>query len=805
MDNLYWTDWQPDTDQTPNPNDVLDTAGYNGSICNTYPDMTNGLFSGEIFFPDFGPETVHNFIQYSSGSLEPSSQLQDASVYPVHLNEINTVIDQHNPCGFPNRERLDVLPSGNELNCMASQAIFGIPQLPDFSNAGIFSNAFQQFSASEDLMPNQFNHFDSQNGLWDMVNGGFPQEMQNAYPFNENDILAAPIYDHDLIPVFDLNPSVAVIQQENTSGILISSNSDESVENFSRIESGQSRIQDHILLHPYRIQKKRKASIRKKNRTPPTKWEYIRDWHLHRLFIEEAHTLDELVFEMSVIHDFTAGKTTYEKKFAQWPEFKKNMTQGSEHQVPSNEGSCKKADRRRPGQSLPDRKSNARGLRSIFVKKVVSQEEELPLVRAITYTVYIDQERMFHAIDGLVKGFFGAGSNSWTANNMTFDAPMAVANNSKVWRHLSSQCQSIATLVQAKLFDQVNFLLKKINVKLGRLETTANLSDPNILIYFWQICHILSNIRYHTRMRVERYAYLNGFLQRLKRIFSRLGNKHSLVVFLDSLYQVLVSKPDDFITTLRLGYWKTIHILGDVIGGAHAIVLRMGIHCTKNWRSKFGVHEEQLNSQYKNLPSLTENLGGTRSEIEKNISLWYDYIYGMSERKHNSEAIMNIAAQLRDVTSGICRKRATLKRLYYNTITQAFVFSTELLSVHYLDVRVDEKSTQDLDLSVQYMSEAVEILRQGDRECLIQAMSFSRRIALWFKTFKRPQEADSENRRGKEIVSKIEKEPVEILVIDRNTRGDANTKEGTSHNNRLRRKRMKLRDSFLCSLSANIA
>ncbi|KAE9567467.1 hypothetical protein CGMCC3_g16442 [Colletotrichum fructicola] len=159
---------------------------------------------------------------------------------------------------------------------------------------------------------------------------------------------------------------------------------------------------------------KKRAGTSKTNQKKPPKghsdkhWEMLRDNHLRRLYIQESHTVDEVVFEMLVIHGHRFTKPTLERKLKLWG-FSKNSPrrQGSGGLV---------AQRRRVAYSMPATATIVKSLKfaSLNERRLALDRQRPQFGLA---TTYVQQEKMFHALDHLVKGLFASGCQSWKVAN----------------------------------------------------------------------------------------------------------------------------------------------------------------------------------------------------------------------------------------------------------------------------------------------------------------------------------------------------------------------------------------------------
>jgi hypothetical protein len=429
---------------------------------------------------------------------------------------------------------------------------------------------------------------------------------------------------------------------------------------------------------------------------------------------------------------------------------------------------------------------------------------------------YIQQELLFHSIDGLVKGLFGAGTKSWTAGDVNFVPPVEAVDNSTAWDLLSDQCSDIAALNKAGQYNQVNFLLDRV---FGRLKATRRSCDPSLtrscdpgfVVHIWKICLAFLDIRFRSRIRFPRFLFLGLLLRRLKNAFSASLGNHPLVDLLNCLIHVLAFSPQHLKTTLGLGYWKTIHILRDMIGHDHPMIMKMESHCAKHWKTQFEVKKELLESTYDKVLKSIETGGG----IEQKVAVLYDYTYAVSCGKYIPQNVQHLAIRLRELTAGWCFELLRNHNLQYTTTTRAFAFANELLATYHLETWTDHRTNfvkeHDRNQSYQYMDEAIKTLRHGDIDCRVRAACLSKRLALWRQNYCGPkksieakaneQRAQEEVRRTKELRSQIHKIPISLAKSPI----AVSTDRGGSENNRWRRKHRKVRDAFWSKLSEDLS
>ncbi|KUI70068.1 hypothetical protein VM1G_06554 [Cytospora mali] len=496
--------------------------------------------------------------------------------------------------------------------------------------------------------------------------------------------------------------------------------------------------------------KPKSQEVRTRNRHSKSKWEKVEP-HIKRLYLDEKHTAEEVAFVMAVIHGFESSVSTIRKKVQHWrkdertrvaKQYPKRKDQTPkafniiseevrkmEVQNLRREEIMRKEEHERQRQ-IQIEKGNKRGHKKRWSKKqhAVPNTTEVNLGPFLS-TVYIHQEKLFHAIDTYFKGLFAAGLKSWTTDGRHFIPPQNTPDFSEAWQLLSDQVESVSMLIGMQLYHHANFMLGEI---LARLRVAVRVCDPSFMIHFWKICHVLASIPIPSRRGFKGSPWLGWFLQSLRQTFSSVFGMHPLVVITDSLLQVWYSSPRDLKATFGLGHWKAIHTLGGLIGNGNNIVLNMGVCCTKTWKSKFSVSNHELKTLYHRPMAITPNL-----EAEQSAEVFLDYLFAASREKYNELGVFEEASHVLKWTTSICHEKAKRCALQYDSVTRAFVFSSELVATHHLETwkepEQEQKKLPDFRLSQYYMDEAIQILRYGDLQCRIRAASFSKRLSTWFR------------------------------------------------------------------------
>ena len=128
---------------------------------------------------------------------------------------------------------------------------------------------------------------------------------------------------------------------------------------------------------------------------------------------------------------------------------------------------------------------------------------------------------MINHLEKLVKGFFDKGNkNGWTYNEFTLVQRSGSKENSKTWQLLTHQCYSASTLTECGLSSRVTPSLQRLFEGLHQAAKTCN---PNVLIYFWNVCTSLNRIRMSGMPKTQRYPLLRLLLATLENRFRILA------------------------------------------------------------------------------------------------------------------------------------------------------------------------------------------------------------------------------------------------------------------------------------------
>lgn len=368
-------------------------------------------------------------------------------------------------------------------------------------------------------------------------------------------------------------------------------------------------------------------------------------------------------------------------------------------------------------------------------------------------TAYLHQEKMFHALDHLVKSLFASGSRSWTSINprsTIFKSPdLAFEKASLDWQMVFDKCRCIAILSDVAQYGEA---LSVLEDTVESLRSAAQLCSPSFFVYFWKISLTLISVRLGDR---KRFSLLRSFLLYLQVILSSsVGERHPMTNFIVSLAAVTTSTPLDLKITLGLACWKAIHVIAGMFGQDHAIVLNLTAHCVTNWKSRFNPREEAIESSYRRLGA--SNSVSTHEISQDDISFHFDHLLATCKRRNNTTLVIRQAIGIWIMTKDSCCKKPQIGVAYDSLALQAFVFTTEMLASHFMDVQGPDRLSS-LEIGYKYLSKGIETLANGSKAHQIHAMALSRRLENYLKASHDRQRAMKERERGTEIRLRIKK------------------------------------------------
>ncbi|KAL8383127.1 hypothetical protein RB595_006744 [Gaeumannomyces hyphopodioides] len=385
-------------------------------------------------------------------------------------------------------------------------------------------------------------------------------------------------------------------------------------------------------------------------------------------------------------------------------------------------------------------------------KQTGQRRRTTPAPRLLSPAVYVHQETLFHAIDGFVKGTVAGGEKQrWTAVTRQFEPPSGIKSPSGAWQAMSNRCSSLAVVVGAEIYDRADFVFHRI---FDDLQAAAQSRDPNFLLHFWTICHILANIAFTAQRKSTEFLYLKLFLLKFR---STLPPDSPFFGMLDALLCVTIHSPKDTKPTLALSCWKATHVLGSLIGEEHALVLNMGAQCAKTWKSKFTVSQDTVKELYRPLIASANGAGNKEEEI----AVLYDSLHATWRQEPSKEPPVDQLARLGEVAKEQClQELASQDGLRFTLAAKALLFSMSMQASHVMElwkVPAERAKGADLRQSFRHLDEAIEVLRRGDFDCRVHALGLSQTLAKRYKAFYARTEAchSQENSRRKTILKHL--------------------------------------------------
>ncbi|KAH8778965.1 hypothetical protein BGZ57DRAFT_979791 [Hyaloscypha finlandica] len=258
------------------------------------------------------------------------------------------------------------------------------------------------------------------------------------------------------------------------------------------------------------------------------------------------------------VHGFTASANAYRLRFDKWGFPRKNRTKANVGAAIVSDDD-KNSIRERAAQALPKQQSQKGGVPWAFVKDLVP--------KALADKTYKRHGDIISHLEKLVKGLFDKGNkNGWTYNEFTLVPPSGAKDNSKTWQLLTHQCYSTSTLAECGLSSRVALSLQRLFVGLHQ---AAKICNPNVLIYFWNVCTSLNRIRLSGMPKTQGYPLLRLLLAALEKSFSNSRKSsertHSMIDFLRSLSSILKEDPRDMRETLAMALKPSETLLATII------------------------------------------------------------------------------------------------------------------------------------------------------------------------------------------------------------------------------------------------
>ena len=134
----------------------------------------------------------------------------------------------------------------------------------------------------------------------------------------------------------------------------------------------------------------------------------------------------------------------------------------------------------------------------------------------------------------------------------------------------------------------------------------------------------------------------------------------------------------------------------------------------------------------------------------------------IKESQDLEQKVVEHADLLWRISKDLCHERANAGCLTWAKCTEAFVRSTNLLSMHYLG----HSNAHAHNTAFVYLNAAIGVLRLGDHLCAIQALKLSQLLAARLKSCQERDAAKAERLRRHQIVLTIPRIEIIHLLVE---------------------------------------
>lgn len=348
------------------------------------------------------------------------------------------------------------------------------------------------------------------------------------------------------------------------------------------------------------------------------------------------------------------------------------------------------------------------------------------------------QETVIYSIDTYLGAMFDVKSKGWSADNLGFvDANGSGTNQTSMWQLLSDQCYGASTLIQSRAPAKAQTSLYEFFEGLDRVTYER---DPSIMVKFWRICLELRGLEQRGLQSYGLQSPLKLFFQKLLLLFSEQhGTKNSLYLLVKALTQV---PQEDFKDTLRIGYYKSINKLENMIGNDNAIVLHQRSVFFKYWDKQYLKKEEFLQKFDSLWKRVTDNC--TKGSTPYILAYYY-YIYA-------AYYICNKPV----LAEGMCRN--LLEDTKDQELGPNFTLSTQAIAFVSKLVAVFHRENNEKVSCHEVIDSIIGRLEKGGRECRTRAAMLSNLLARWLREWQNYHGAEQEKLRMNRIMQTIPEE-----------------------------------------------
>jgi len=309
------------------------------------------------------------------------------------------------------------------------------------------------------------------------------------------------------------------------------------------------------------------------------------------------------------------------------------------------------------------------------------------------------QELTVHSVGTYISALFQ--SKGWVSEDrFALAPPGGCPDHGEAWLELDDRVFGASVLIES---DSVKDGFATLDAIFQSLQSLAAFAEPHVMVKFWPICHRIHGICERMGNDQLLYGFL-GFFHALVRL--GLGPQHPMSLLLDGLCRVA---HDDMMDTLRLGYFKSIHCLGDMVGGDHAIVLKMVSNYIKYW-DKQGCDQDRFVANFTHLVRAAEARSGRCSEMA--IRTLHSFTYALYYNSDDKALCSQLAEDLLARTAELPSANGQIQ---WSIETQSYAFASRVLANLAL-----EKG--DRAGWCAYLNSAISRLGTGDRECRTRAV-----------------------------------------------------------------------------------
>ncbi|KAH0537364.1 hypothetical protein FGG08_005843 [Glutinoglossum americanum] len=436
------------------------------------------------------------------------------------------------------------------------------------------------------------------------------------------------------------------------------------------------------------------------NQCPEQEWEQMKPI-IHRMYLEEGKTLDDVMSTLSLVYHFHASEKMYKSRFTKWG-FAKYSKKGGSGRDDRHHATAPQRRRKRP--------LIARGpAKSLVRRRLHCPTAPVSLLESPDR--YRRKELTVHCVQNYISALFQ--SKGWMADMFSISPPAGTADHSAGWRQVEDQCFGVSVLIQGS---SIKHAFQTLDGVFQSLKPLAAASDPSIVVKFWPMCHRLHGICVSLDDRQLLYAFLRHFRELTKNYF---GTKHPVFLLLNALSHV---EWDAMISTLRVGYLKSIHCMESVIGADHTTVLSMWSNYIKYW-DRQSLHQAVFAANFTRLLAAADAQFGEKSE--KAISVLHGFTYAAFYNFDDQMLSRQLAEDLLGRTMELPHVNGEYQ---WGLESQSFAFASKVLAL--LCLREDQR-----DESRAYLADAISCLERGDRECKTRAVMLAEDLESWLKSW----------------------------------------------------------------------